>query len=132
MHSVNGELSTFTDIPLWIKEQVSRKQPPWSFLSDVREDGSDGDSGAPSQGSGLHCPDAKKHVVLLMDQSGVCKGTVFLEKKVTPCFPMGRHIENRPRQSLLQADWKKGVPLIHSFGAWERVPEWSPGRKGPG
>lgn len=98
---MNGELSTFADIPLWIKEQVSRMQPLWSFFSGVREDGSDDDSGAPSRGSGLHCPDAKKQVVLLLGQSGVCKGTVFLEKKVTPCFSMGRHIENRPRQSLL-------------------------------
>lgn len=32
MHSVNGELSTFTDILIWIKEQVSQKQPPWSFF----------------------------------------------------------------------------------------------------
>lgn len=48
-----------------------------------------------------------------------CAKGLYFWKKRSPGFSMGRHIDNRPRQSLLQADWKKGVPLIHSFGDWE-------------
>lgn len=39
MPSVNRELSTFKDIPLWIEEQaVRRTTPPLVISSDIRED----------------------------------------------------------------------------------------------
>lgn len=48
----------------------------------------------------------------------------FFGKKVVPTFPMGKQIENKPSHTVLQADWKGGVSLICSFGAWESMPEW--------
>ena len=125
MPSLNGELSTLKDIPIWIKEQ---EQLLLAIFFHVSEDGGGRAVGLPAKAVDI--------IVLMQKIGGVTTGSArsgltdtFFGKKAEPSFPTVKQRENRPSPSVLQAEERRSASYAE---LWSRgaVPEWCPWKKG--
>lgn len=124
MPSLNRELSTFKDIPIWIKE---REKPPLAIFFDVSEDGGGRAVGLPAK--------AADTIVLMQKVGGVTTGSArsgltdtFFGKKAEPSFPTVKQRENRPSPSVLQAEERSAS--YAELWSWREAPARCPRKKG--